>query len=100
MQLYAIIYLFGTNLLTQCPVQLLFFLLVFVFSENHYQKVSKREKNFGLIFSGPKETHDASGEDQRSYEGATSSGGVPPGLVVPSWLFWPFLEVSGVSFCP
>jgi hypothetical protein len=37
------------------------FLLVFAFSENHYQKVSKGEKKIGLIFSGPEETHEASG---------------------------------------
>jgi hypothetical protein len=55
------------------------FLLVFAFLENHYQKESKQEKNFGLIFSGPEETHEASGEDQRCHEGATSSRGAPWG---------------------
>ena len=60
------------------------FLLVFAFSENHYQKESKREKNFGLIFSGPEETHEASGEDQKSHEEATSLEGAPPRLVGPS----------------
>jgi hypothetical protein len=55
------------------------FLLVFAFSENHYQKVSKRENNFGLIFSGPEETHEASGEDQKSHEEATTLEGAPRG---------------------
>ena len=55
-----------------------YFLLVFAFSENHYQRESKREKNFGLIFSGPEETQEASGEDQKSHEEATSLEGAPP----------------------
>ena len=41
--------------------------------------MSKREKNFGLIFSGPEETQEASGEDQKSHEEATSLEGVPQG---------------------
>jgi hypothetical protein len=53
------------------------FLLVFAFSENHYQKVSRQEKNFGLIFSRPEETHEASREDQKSHEEATSLEGIP-----------------------
>ena len=36
-------------------------------------------KNFGLIFSGPEETHEASGEDQRSHEEAASLEGAPQG---------------------
>jgi hypothetical protein len=80
MQLYAIIYhFFGTNLLTQCPVPVAVFLLVFAFSENPYQMESKRRKNFGSIFSGPEGTLEASGEDQTSHEGATSLGGAPWG---------------------
>jgi hypothetical protein len=55
------------------------FLLVFAFSENHYQKVSKREKNFGLIFSRPEETQEALGEDQKSHEEAASLEGAPRG---------------------
>ena len=55
------------------------FLLVFAFSKNHYEKVSKREKNFGLIFSGPEETHEASGEDQKNHEEAASLEGAPRG---------------------
>ena len=93
MFLYAIIcnYIsfFGTNLLTQCPVPVAVFLLVFVFSENHYQKESKREKKIGLIFSEPEETHEASGEDQKSHEEATSLEGAPPGLWAPRCPSWP-----------
>jgi hypothetical protein len=62
-----------------------YFLLVFGFLENQYQKESKRRKNFGLIFSGPEGTLEASGEDQKSHEGATTLEGAPPRLVGPSW---------------
>ena len=77
MQLYII---FGTNLLTQCPVPVVVFCLFLAFSENQYQTESKRRKNFGLIFSGPEETHEASGEDQKSHEEATSLEGTPWGV--------------------
>ena len=66
------------------------FLPVFAFSENHYQMEFKQRKNFGLIFSGPEGTLEASGEDQKSHEGATSPDAAPragrrgpPGLWAP-----------------
>ena len=55
------------------------FFLVFGFSGNQYEIESKQRKNFGLIFSGPEETLEGSGEDLTSHEGATSSGGAPGG---------------------
>ena len=68
-----------------------YFLLVFAISENHYQKVSKREKNFGLIFSGPEETHEASGEDRKSYEEATSLEVAPRGVGCASQAYGPLV---------
>ena len=44
------------------------------------KKCPNEKKNFGLIFSGPEETHEASGEDQKSHEEATSLEGAPRGV--------------------
>ena len=84
MQLHAILYHFWDKPTNLVPSTSCCFLLVFVFLENHYQKRSKREKNFWLIFSGLEETHKASGEDQRSHEGATTYQGTPYCLLDPS----------------
>ena len=74
-----------------------FFLLVFAFSENHYQKVSKREeKNFGLIFSGPEEIHEALGEDQKSHEEATSQEGAPRGVGRAPQAYGPLVTPPGL----
>jgi hypothetical protein len=51
---------------------LLFFGCFFLFRKSLSKKVQTRKKNFGLIFSGPEETHEASGEDQKSHEEAAS----------------------------
>ena len=59
------------------------FLHVFGFLENQYQTKPKQRKNFGLIFSGPEETLEGSGEGQKNQEGATSPRGAPLGLWAP-----------------
>jgi hypothetical protein len=86
--LYAIIchYIsfFETNLLIQCQVPVAVFLIFFCLFRKSLSNESRRI-NFGLIFSRPKETLEASGEDQTSHEGATSPEGAPPKLVGPSW---------------
>ena len=76
MPLYII---FGTNLLTQCPVPVIVFCLFLPFQKINIKKCPNEKKNFGLIFSGPEETHEASGEDHKSHEEATSLEGAPRG---------------------
>ena len=44
--------IFGTNLLTQSRVQLLFFPLFQCFAEKEYQTESKRNETFGRVIFG------------------------------------------------
>ena len=67
------------------PSAICYFLHVFGFLGKQYQTESKQRKTVGLFFSVPEETLEASGEDRRKHEGATSLGGAPPRLVGPSW---------------
>ena len=88
MPLYISFY--GTNLLTQCLVLVAVFCLFLPFQKIVIKKCPNEKKNFGLIFSGPEETHEASREDQKSHEeaisleGAPRRVGAPPRLVGPS----------------
>ena len=46
--------IFGTNLLTQGPVQIAVFCLFQCFAEKEYQMESKRNETFAMMFPGPK----------------------------------------------
>jgi hypothetical protein len=92
--LYAIIYHFWDKPINLVPSASCCFLLVFGFSGNQYQAESKRRKNFGLFFYGPEETLEGTGEDLKSHEGVTRSGGAPEGarplgLWAPHGTSWP-----------
>jgi hypothetical protein len=72
--------IFGTNQLTQCPVPVAVFLLVFGFFRKSISNEVQTKKIFRLIFSGLEGTLEALGGDQRAYERATSSKGAPQGV--------------------
>ena len=44
--------IFGTNLLTEGPVQIVVFLSISVFAEKEYQTESKRNETFGRVIFG------------------------------------------------
>ena len=44
--------IFGTNLLTEGPVQIVFFCLLQCFAEKKYQMESKRNETFGSVIFG------------------------------------------------
>ena len=47
--------IFGTNLLTGGPAQIVVFLPISVFWEKEYQTESKRNETFGKVIFGPEE---------------------------------------------
>ena len=77
---YAILYDFGTNLLTQSPVPVYVFSLFLSFVEKEYQTESKRNKTFAMIFLGPEDTQETWRSSQKSHEAATRVEGVPRGV--------------------
>ena len=85
--------IFGTNLLTEGPVQIaVFFCLFQCFAEKEYQTRSKRNETFARIIFGTNAIQETwSGGQERSEE-ATKQEGTPrggrraPTLVGPSWL--------------
>ena len=88
--------IFGTNLLTQGPVQIaVFFCLFQCLAKKEYQTESKRNETFaGVIFgtnviqrtwSGRQETNEAATRQG----GAPAPLGAPATLVGPSWLHRP-----------
>ena len=80
--------IFGTNLLTQGPVQIAVFCLFHCFEETEYQTESKRNKTFGNVIFSPNVIQEtwtllqAVPEEVTRVEGAPL--GVPPYLVGPS----------------
>ena len=86
--------IFGTNLLTQGPVQIVFFCQFLCFAEKEYQTESKRNETFGrVIFATNAIQGTWSGRQERSEEatrqgGAPQGVGAPPTLVGPSWRPW------------
>ena len=81
--------IFGTNLLTQGPVQIAVFCLFQCFTEKEYQTESKRNETFGRVIFGTNVIQGTwSGRQERSEE-ATRQGGAPPTLVGPSQLHRP-----------
>ena len=87
--------IFGTNLLTQGPVQIAVFCLFQSFAEKVYQTESKRNESFGnVIFRTNmiQETWTLREENKRGgheVEGAITPPGAPSTLVGPSWLHRP-----------
>ena len=84
--------IFGTNLLTQGPVQIAIFCLFQCFEEKKYQTESKRNETFGSVIFGTNVIQRTWSRRQGSFEVATRQGGAPappgrtPTLVGPSWL--------------
>ena len=69
--------IFGTNLLTEGPVQIVVFCLFQCFAEKEYQTESKRNETFGrVIFRTNVIQETWSGRQERSEE-ATRQGGAP-----------------------
>ena len=60
--------IFGTNLLTQGPVQIVVFCLFQCFAEKEYQMESKRNETFSMIFLGPEANPETWRWSQRSHE--------------------------------
>ena len=81
--------IFGTNLLTQGPVQIVVFCLFQCFAEKEYQTESKWNETFGSVTFGTNVIQRTwSGRQERSEE-ATRQGGAPPTLVGPLQLHRP-----------
>ena len=79
--------IFGTNLLTEGPVQIVVFCLFQCFAEKEYQTESKRNETFGRVIFGTNVIQRTwRGRQERSEE-ATRQGGAPAplGTPPPSW---------------
>ena len=74
--------IFGTNLLTESPVQIVVFCLFQCFAE----KESKRNETFARIVFGTNAIQETWSGCQEAAEVATRQEGGPPTLVGPSWL--------------
>ena len=92
--------IFGTNLLTNGPVQIAVFFAYFSgFTEKEYQTESKRNETFAMIFLGTnaiQKTWSWSLELRKAatrQEGAPRGVGAPPCLVASSLIAWRRLEV-------
>ena len=71
--------IFGTNLLTQGPVQIAVFCLpISVFHRKEYQTESKRNETFGRVIFGTIATQKTWSTRQEANEAATRAGGAPP----------------------
>ena len=74
--------IFGTNLLTEGPVQIAgFFCLFQCFAEKEYQTESKRNETFGRVIFGTNAIQETRSGRQGSNEAATRQEAAPP----PSW---------------
>ena len=71
--------IFGTNLLTEGPVQIAVFCLFQCFAEKEYQTKSKRNETFAGIFFGTNAIHETWSGRHGSNEAATEQGGAPRG---------------------
>ena len=63
--------IFGTNLLTQGPVQIVVFCLFQCFAEKEYQTESKRNETFGSVIFGRNVTQEIWSASQGSIKEAT-----------------------------
>ena len=73
--------IFGTNLLTEGPVQIVVFCLFQCFAKKEYQTESKRNETFARIFLGTNAIQETWSGSERCNEAATRQEGTPP----PSW---------------
>ena len=71
--------IFGTNVLTQGPVQIVVFCLFQCFAEKEYQTESKRNETFGSVIFGTNVIQRTWSGRQEINEQATRQGGVPRG---------------------
>ena len=80
--------IFGTNLLTQGPVQIAgFFCLFQCFVEKEYQTKSKRNETFGRVIFGTNVIQTTWSGHQEINEEATRQGGTPaPWARLPPWV--------------
>ena len=69
--------IFGTNILTQGPVQISIFCVFQCFAEKEYQTESKRNETFAMIFLGPEDTYETWSGGQETHEATTSRRGAP-----------------------
>ena len=76
--------IFGTNLLTEGPVQIAVFCLFQCFAEKEYQTESKRNETFGRVIFGTNVIQGTWSRRQEINEEATRQGGAPPTLMGPS----------------
>ena len=81
--------IFGTNLLTESPMQLVVFCLFQCFAEKEYQTESKRNETFARIVFGTNATQETWSGRQGSSEEATRKEGAPPTITGPSQLHRP-----------
>ena len=70
--------IFGTNLLTQGPVQIVVFCLFQCFTEKEYQMESKRNETFGRVIFGTNMIRGTWSGCQATEEAATRVPGPPP----------------------
>ena len=70
--------IFGTNLLTQGPVQIVVFCLFQCFAEKEYQTESKRNETFGRVIFGTVSIQKTWSTREGTREVATRVQGVPP----------------------
>ena len=84
---YALLYFFGTNLLTRGLVQIAVFCLFQCFAEKEYQTESKRNETFARIIFGTNGIQETWSGRQDINEEATRQGGAPAplGAPPPSW---------------
>ena len=75
--------IFGTNLLTEGPVQIAVFCLFQCFEEKEYQTESKRNETFGSVIFGTEAIQETWSRRQGSFEVATRQGGAPAPLGAP-----------------
>ena len=75
--------IFGTNLVTKGPVQIVVFFLFHCFAENEYQTESKRNETFGRVIFGTNVIQRTWSGRQEINEEATRQGGAPAPLGVP-----------------
>ena len=69
--------IFGTNLLTGGPAQIVVFCLFQCFEEKEYQTKSKRNETFGSDLFGTNAIQDTWSGCQEVVEAATRQGGAP-----------------------
>ena len=71
--------IFGTNLLTQGPVQIVVFCLFQCFTEKEYQTETKRNETFGRVIFGTVSTQKTWSTREGTNEVATRQEGAPRG---------------------